>query len=149
MVAHDEVTMRLTQVLGDAAAATLRRVLERLIPADDWPDGWQAGCGAYLAQQLDGDLADWVPRYRAGLAALDAEAQLRHQRAFVDLAPDAADALLHDVEHGTVRAEWPIDAAAFFAGAVDHAAEGFYSDPANGGNRGGIAWQMLGFVVTG
>jgi hypothetical protein len=149
MEAHDEVTARLAQVLGGAAVTTLRGLLERLIPDDDWPGGWRAGCGAYLARQLDGDLADWVPRYRAGLAALDAEAQLRHRCNFADLAADAADALLRDIERGATRAAWPIDAAAFFAGAVDHAAEGFYSDPANGGNHAGVAWQMIGFVVTG
>jgi hypothetical protein len=32
---------------------------------------------------------------------------------------------------------------------VEHSAEGFYSDPGNGGNRDNIAWKMIGFEVTG
>ena len=32
---------------------------------------------------------------------------------------------------------------------VEHCAEGFYSNPENGGNKDGIAWEMIGFEVRG
>ncbi len=51
------------------------------------------------------------------------------------------------VEAGAVATPWPVDPAAFFRNAVAHAAEGYYGDPANGGNRDGVAWRMIGFEV--
>ena len=39
--------------------------------------------------------------------------------------------------------------ARFFALLVGHTMEGFYGDPGNGGNRGRIAWEMIGFEVRG
>ena len=82
------------------------------------------------------------------LNGLDAEAQARHGVGFVELDVDAQDALLADVEQGKTLAQWETDAASFFKALVELVQEGFYSDPSNGGNRGGIAWQMIGFEVT-
>ena len=41
------------------------------------------------------------------------------------------------------------DPATFLGIAAEHAAEGFYSDPGNGGNIGSVSWAMVGFRVTG
>ena len=41
------------------------------------------------------------------------------------------------------------DPVAFFQTAVEHAMEGFYSDPGNGGNHDGVSWRMIGFEVRG
>ena len=38
-----------------------------------------------------------------------------------------------------------ISAAAFFARMTDLAHEGFYADPANGGNRDRLSWKMIGY----
>ena len=42
---------------------------------------------------------------------------------------------------------WPatFPAAAFINRLIDLAAEGFYADPANGGNRDGASWRMIGY----
>jgi hypothetical protein len=32
---------------------------------------------------------------------------------------------------------------------AEHCAEGFYSDPGNGGNHSESAWKMIGFEVRG
>ena len=69
--------------------------------------------------------------------------------AFAGLAPDAQDDLLRRVESGDVVTDWPVDPAEFFRAAAEHAAEGYYSDPGNGGNRDGVSWRMIGFEVTG
>jgi hypothetical protein len=46
---------------GDAAArwqavtssAHLRAAVDRVIPADDWPGGWEGGVGTYLAEATE------------------------------------------------------------------------------------------------
>jgi gluconate 2-dehydrogenase gamma chain len=82
---------------------------------------------------------------RTGLAALDGEARARSGEGFAALSPEAQDALLRDVESGAVRAEWTVSPERFFALLVCTTAEGFYSDPAQGGNRNYVSWGMIGF----
>ena len=126
---------------------TLRALVDRIIPADDFPSGWQAGVGDYLAGQFERDLRPQLDRYRAGLDSLEAEAQAGAGAPFADLDAEHQDALLRQIEAGAVTTAWPIEPAAFFQMAVDHAMEGFYSDPGNGGNHDGVAWRMIGFEV--
>lgn len=136
-------------MLTELQQATLRALVDRIIPADDFPSGWQAGVGDYLAGQFERDLRPQLDRYRAGLDALDAEAQATTGARFAELDAAEQDALLRRVEAGAVATAWPIDSAAFFQAAVEHTMEGFYSDPANGGNRDGVSWRMIGFEVRG
>ena len=128
---------------------TLQSLVNRIIPWDDnWPSGWQAGVGNYLARQFERDLRDQVQPYRLGLEALERESHARTGKQFSDLSSAAQDAMLADIEHGQTRTDWP-DAATFFAMAIQHAMEGFYSDPSNGGNKGAVSWAMIGYIVTG
>ena len=136
-------------MLTEAQRATLRALVDRLIPADDFPGGWDAGVGDYLDRQFAGDLSDLLDVYRAGLDALEVEARATSGVSFAALAPDAQDGLLHRVDVGDVATDWPVDPAEFFRAAAEHAAEGFYGDPGNGGNRDGVSWRMIGFEVTG
>ena len=136
-------------MLTEQQLATLHALVDRIIPADDFPSGWQAGVGDYLAGQFERDLRPQLDRYRAGLDALDAESQAGNGTRFAELDAEDQDALLRRVEAGAVTTAWPTDPAAFFQMAVDHAMEGFYSDPGNGGNRNGVAWRMIGFEVRG
>jgi gluconate 2-dehydrogenase gamma chain len=98
--------------------------------------------------QFKRDLKPLLPQYRQALDALDEEAQSFVGRSFVRLDADAQDALLRQIERGEVQNRWPVDPAAFFKLLVEHCAEGFYSDPGNGGNRDQVAWRMIGFEVT-
>lgn len=136
-------------MLTEPQRATLRALIDRLIPADDFPGGWDAGVGDYLERQFAGDLCHLLDVYRAGLDALDVEARVTAGISFAALPPDVQDELLRRVELGEVVTDWPVDAAAFFRAATEHAAEGFYGDPGNGGNRDGVSWRMIGFEVTG
>src|SRR5688500_4221933 len=124
--------------------SALRAVVDRLIPRDGDPGAWDAGAEAYISRLLDGDLS-MREIVRGGLAGLDAEAHARSGGALAALAPVAQDALLRDVEEGAVRAAWPTPPAPFFALLVRTTAEGYYADPAQGGNRGGVSWIMTGF----
>jgi hypothetical protein len=136
-------------VFNDTQLATLRAALDRIIPADDFPGAWEAGAGEYILRQLAGDLAHLLDVYRAGLDALDYEALAASARPFADLAPAPQDALLARIERGEAQAPWPLEAPLFFAMLCEHAAEGYYADPGNGGNRGAASWQMIGFEVRG
>jgi hypothetical protein len=131
--------------LSDEQIATLRAAVDRIIPPDDFPAGWAGGVDGYLARQFAGDLADLIPAYRDGLDALDATARAAWGRPFADGEPSSQDALLARVETGA-RGEALVR---FFALLVTHTMEGFYGDPDNGGNRGRIAWEMIGFEVRG
>jgi hypothetical protein len=136
-------------MLTESQRATLRAMVDRLIPEDDFPGGWDAGVGDYLDRQFGGDLSHLLDTYRGGLDALNAEARTTASIGFDALAPAAQDELLRRVERGEVQAEWPVDPAAFFRAAAEHAAEGYYGDPGNGGNRDAVSWRMIGFEVTG
>jgi hypothetical protein len=136
-------------MLTEPQRTTLRALIDRLIPADDFPGGWDAGVGDYLDRQFAGDLSDVADLYRSGLDALDVEARTAAGVSFAALAPDAQDELLRRVEAGEVAADWSVDPAEFFRAATEHAAEGFYGDPGNGGNRDGVSWRMIGFEVSG
>ena len=124
---------------------TLRAALDRIIPSDDFPGAWDAGVGDYIARQLAGDLRDLTPTLAAGLNALDMEARLRDDAPFALLPTARQDALLEWIERGAVMARWPVPPAAFFAQLVRLAAEGYYGDPGNGGNRDEVSWRMVGY----
>jgi hypothetical protein len=125
--------------------STLHAVVDRIIPPDDFPGAWDAGAGDYILGQLGGQLREQTSTIESGLAALDAEARLASGRAFADLAPAEQDLLLAAIERNDVHTEWQTQPAAFFALLVELTAEGYYSDPGNGGNRNEIAWRMIGY----
>ena len=124
---------------------TLRSLMNRIIPQDDFPDAWEAGVGNYLARQFERDLRTQVEIYRLGLEALEAEAQASAGKEFTDLDTSAQDVLLSRIESGQVDLSWPVNPTEFFHTVIEHVMEGYYSDPGNGGNRDSISWQMIGF----
>jgi choline dehydrogenase-like flavoprotein len=118
---------------------TLRALVDRLVPDDEHPSGWQAGVGEFLRRILATDLAGRVDAVRAGLAGLDAEARTRSGGAsFADLPAAAQDALITDLLAGSALAP-------FLDLMVRLAAQGFYGDPDNGGNHGAVSWAMVGY----
>src|SRR5579862_4494145 len=127
---------------------TLKAAIDRLIPQDDYPSGWEAGVGDYIFGLLAGDCASLVPLYRDGLVALDAESQERFGKPFTDLAASDQDGILRNVEAGQVKSKWPVSPRHFFDRVVNQAMEGYYGDPGNGGNKGEVSWRMVGFEVT-
>lgn len=139
--------MTYEDALTTAQWDTLAALVDRIVPADESPGGWEAGVGDYLRRQFAGDLSERVGLYRAGLDALDAEARAAGGTGFSETPPDAQDALLARVETGGVVAAWPVRPAFFLHQAVMHALEGFYADPGQGGNHEGVSWDMVGFEV--
>ena len=72
---------------------TLQALVNRIIPPDEYPGGWEAGVGDYLFGQFERDLKDQVTSYQQGLDALEAEAQAIAGQLFSALDPAEQDAL--------------------------------------------------------
>jgi hypothetical protein len=102
-----------------------------------------------MIRQFQGDLNHLLPTYRIALDMMEFEAIQNGGSSFSDLLPVQQDALLSRIEQGEITTQWLVDPVEFFKLLVEHSAEGFYSDPYNGGNRNAISWQMIGFEVRG
>ena len=133
----------------DNQERTLKATLNRLIPADDYVGAWDAGVGEYIARQLEGDSQHLLMSYRLGLDAMDAEAVTAYGLHFADLYPARQDALIANLERGVTGILWVTSAAGFVSALIHHAAEGYYAEPAQGGNRGAQSWAMVGFDQAG
>jgi gluconate 2-dehydrogenase gamma chain len=148
---------------------TIAAVFDRLIPGDELSIGAvEAGCVAFLDEQLGGDFGkaasqyrlgpftDGTPeqgpqfrqtpaeRYRSGIAALEAYCQQSSGGRFASLAPDKQDALLSSLETGALHLP-DVDSEAFFALMLQNVREGFLADPVYGGNKEMASWKMIGF----
>jgi len=124
---------------------TLPAVVDCLIPPDDFPGAYDAGVCDYIEQLLQTDLAEHAESFRAGINAIDGEALATYNAPFAALTHEQQTAILESIESAAVKTSWPIAPARFFAMLVNTTAEGYYSDPEQGGNRGRASWVMTGF----
>ena len=115
-------------------------MIDRLIPRDEFPGACDAGVDDYILRRCTTDESD-RELIRSGLAKLNLASLERLGRAFLDLNEPDQDALLSDIDSGSI----PNIPPGFFNRMVDLAAEGFYSNPGNGGNRGEVSWKMIGY----
>jgi len=156
--------------LMPAEAAFLAAAVDRLIPPDEtWPGAASAGVTGYIDRQLAGGYGQGARMYLAGpwqegepeqgyqLRYTPAEvfrigiaATQRHVadtyggRAFEDLAPELQDEVLTGLETGAVN--FPeLPAPIFFETLLAKTVEGFFADPAYGGNRDMVGWRMIGY----
>jgi len=120
-------------------------VVDCLIPPDDFPGAYEAGVCNYLERLLQTDLAEHADFFRAGIDAIDTEALAQYNARFEALTPDQQIAILAGIDSGAVKTSWPVAPSRFFEMLVNTTAEGYYSDPQQGGNRGCASWVMTGF----
>jgi len=131
--------------LGGREAQTLEAIAARLIPSDEnGPGALEAGAPRYIDRALGDALAPWLPAYRQGLAAIEAAAQAAHSRPFDAIDPGAQDTILERLERGELPGFLP-DSAGFFELLLSHTIQGTFCDPAYGGNRDFIGWEMIGY----
>ena len=145
-------------------------LIDRLIPPDaNSPGARECGCGTFIDTQLaggyghsealymrppfmpgtarQGSQSELSPSliYRASLKALAAYvAKTQNGKTVASLGPDELDPLLSGLESGSIKLEGA-DGKAFFLLLLKDTREGFFSDPAYGGNRNMAAWKMIGF----
>jgi gluconate 2-dehydrogenase gamma chain len=108
----------------------------RIIPADETPGAREAGAVYFADQALGSFMADLLPEIRSGLARLHERAMDMAARPFAELSATSQDELVAVVEQQD---------PAFFSFARSLVVLGVLTDPAHGGNRDGIGWQMIGF----
>jgi gluconate 2-dehydrogenase gamma chain len=125
--------------------STLRAVVDCLIPPDDFPGAYEAGVCAYVMRLFDSDLRHEFEFFSKGLGSIEDEARARFNASFASLTLNQQVTTLEAVERGEVSTSWSISPQRFFEMLVCVTAEGFYSDPQQGGNRGAISWAMTGF----
>ena len=126
---------------------TLQAMVDRIIPPDDFPGGWEAGVGEYLFRQFAGDLRTFLPTYREGLDAVEAETRHVFGKRFTELTTEEQDFFLQQADFAGKTLREPVLLQRFCQMLILHASEGYYSDPGNGGNRNRVAWEMIGFHV--
>lgn len=155
--------------LTEAEAAFVAAVLDVMIPADDiGPGGVEAGVVTFIDRQLggawgngarlylNGPWAEGTPQqgyqlpltpaqlFRAALPELDALARADGGQPFADLPPARRDALLTGLDKGDMAlATLPGKTVVELLRTC--AVEGYFADPAYGGNRAMGAWRMIGF----
>ncbi|MYZ46605.1 gluconate 2-dehydrogenase subunit 3 family protein [Propylenella binzhouense] len=144
--------------------------VDRLIPPDDeWPGASDLGVVDFLDDQLAGrfgrgdrwymqgpwpkgeDTQGYQSRfapaglYRKAIQAIESHCGKAYGgRTFAELSGDQQDEVLTGLEKGDVELEG-VSGTTFFDLFLQNTIEGFFGDPVHGGNRGMVAWKMIGF----
>jgi choline dehydrogenase-like flavoprotein len=132
-----------TTGLSPRRASVLRAVVDRMVPEDDSPGGWDAGVGSFIGRMLDRELAPVRGEIEAGLDALDLEAH----GGFPALSAEEQDELLTRLEQTDSSPSWAVSPAGFVGRLAALCAQGYYGDTGNGGNRDEVSWRSLGYRV--
>jgi len=123
--------------------ANIRAAVDRIIPADDWPAGWDGGVSAYVSL-ADGEL-DWARTAIGWLdTALATAAEATGGSSFAALTTERQDAILSSFE----IEDDPPGAATYFAALRRICWEGFYASsaqPSRSGKHTPIGLEMVGF----
>jgi gluconate 2-dehydrogenase gamma chain len=155
----------------DPEVAFVKAAVARLIPADELgPGGVEADVPFFIDQQLSGaygagahfynqgPFGSETPfqgyqlplspaeLYRVGIAATDKYCQETYGEHFAALDPARQDEVLSGLQ-GIANAVdlKDIPGTTFFARLLGDTMDGFFADPAYGGNKDMIGWKLVGF----
>lgn len=131
--------------LSDAERRTLAALVDRLVPADDWPPASALGALDGVASLLGAAPESRDLRSaRKGLRALDQLALRVHRQRFERLGARVQDDILRQVEAGAPT-RWPVAPADFFATMCRLTAEAYYGGAGATGPGDPPSWAMVGF----
>jgi gluconate 2-dehydrogenase gamma chain len=135
-----------TQFFTPEEARLVEAVAEQIIPADRDPGAKDARVVLYIDRQLVGPYVQHQATYRAGLRALQDTCRRQYAKPFEALAWDDQTKVLASLEAGKAPQElWKSPtSAAFFNLVLEHAKQGFYGSPQDGGNYHYVSFRMLG-----
>lgn len=122
---------------------TLAAVARRILPSDDGVGAAETGVAEYIEKTLreEAQRAD-RPLIEAGLDLLDSLARERCGQAFAETSPRQQDEILTHLE----QLEQPVPRT-FLRRLVHLALEGFLCHPRRGGNRDGLGWRSIGYLL--
>src|SRR5712671_5936071 len=161
---HAEGATRAYLFFNPAEAAFIEAAVARLIPKDETgPGALEAGVPEYIDRQLAGAWGAGERLYRSGpwhpgtpsqgyqLPFTPAELFRTAIRkinetnpGFAKLAAQRQDGYLDSLQKGSVDLGG-VPSNVFFESLLEATVEGFFCDPAYGGNRDMAAWKMIGF----
>ena len=118
-------------------------IFERMFPADDCPGATEIGVVAYLDNALAGAYVEHLETYRLGLAAVDRVSLREYGAKFADCSVEEQDAVLGQLESGSVLRGVETTPGGFFELLRTHLQEGLFCDPIHGGNRDKLGWRVL------
>lgn len=154
-----------------AESEFIEAAVARLIPADALgPGALEADVPYFIDQQLAGDYGAGArfynqgpfgpatplqgyqlplsPRqlYRAGIDATDGYCQEKHGKRFAELDGAKQDEVLQGLQSMAGDQDLAdVPGATFFAHLLGDTKDGFFSDPAYGGNKDMVGWKLIGF----
>lgn len=134
------------KVLTPHEWAVVEAATSRILPTDDLPGAREANVAGFIDAQLAApSFAVFRREVKSGVRALDRLARGLARVRF-EAAKDAdQDSVLAAVALGQGRGDG-LDTAHFFQVLFVLTLEGFLSDPAHGGNAGGVGWQVIGYA---
>jgi gluconate 2-dehydrogenase gamma chain len=150
--------------------AFLHAACDRLIPADDvGPGALQVGVPEFIDRHMQtpyasgdiwymqGPFIEAAPQFgyqgrltvrdilRVGIHAMDMHCQANYSgKAFTQLAAAEQESLLTSAESGQLQLE-EISSREFFNQLLAETRLGYFCDPAYGGNKDMLAWEMVGY----
>ena len=156
-------------LLTATEAAFVSAAVDQFIPADALsPSGTDCGLVVFIDRALDSEWGGGAKMYRSGpyhkgkpeqgyqlaltprqffltgIAEANAWSHRTYGKEFDQLAPADQVAALKAMEAGKAKFNG-IPSRAFFNMLLTMTMQGFFADPAYGGNRNAAAWKMLGF----
>ena len=147
--------------LNDHEARTVDALAGRIIPGNEAdPGAREAGAVVYIDRSLAGAYSSLQPLYQNGVRELDELARERQGADFDELADEQQDAVLDELDVVVEALPTEFDQHAepppradprhqrlsyFFAVVREHVLQGFFCDPAYGGNRDCVGWRLVGF----
>lgn len=155
----------------DEEAPLVEALVARIIPSDgDGPGAIEAGVPNYMDKALGGLWGAGENLYKSGPFDPKAIPQLGYQlpytpadlfrralqglndhfkssgRTFASMSPDEQDVFIAEqLEGGAIGELNGIPAKEFFDQLLEYTVQGYFCDPAYGGNRDMVAWKAIGF----
>ncbi len=108
------------------------------------PGATEAGVTTYIDRSLAGFMRDLQSVYRRGFAALAGLTSERFGTTFVETTSEQRAQLMLEIAELSMN-QPEIFLGQFFRIVREHTIQGFFGDPAYGGNRDTVGWKLVGF----
>jgi gluconate 2-dehydrogenase gamma chain len=141
----EEVPTEALLFFNSADARTIDAFAAQIIPSEEGsPGAREAGVVYYIDRALAGFMRDLQPLYRRGLQVLSDLSTGGFGAEFAALTGDQRRALVEALD-ARAGADPDDFAGQFYRIVREHTVQGFFGDPAYGGNRGVVGWKLVGF----